>query len=335
MEENDIRRALNREYAPKPDTKAAWQRLSNELGLEPAVPVVPMSQQKPGRARIISMMVGIAAAAAIAVFLIINLRNQSAAQDADYMFTASNAPQEVTLTTADGRQLSVSESHTTVVTRNQSAKTRMLTLSTPRGKDHQVTLSDGTSVWLNADSHLEFPESFVGKERRVRLQGEAYFEVAKDAAHPFIVETDYFSTTVLGTTFNLSAYAGQSANVVLIEGSVSVRANGQTESVQITPGTQATLSSTQSSFRITEVDTYPYTQWREGFFYFDDATLFEVMQALGRWYNVNIAFDDPAKMNIRLHFVAKRGNDVAEAVRNLDALDVVDAAFDEGVITIK
>ena len=335
MEENDIRRALNREYAPKPDTQAAWEHLSKELGIGQDT-ADAMEAVKPRRARIVRLAMTVSGiAAAIAVLLIVTLSRQPPVTETDYIFAANDEPQAVTLATADGKQLPIGEGHSEMPRKAQSDNLQLLTLSTPRGKDYQVTLSDGTSVWLNADSRLEFPESFVGKERRVRLQGEAYFEVAKDAEHPFIVETDYFSTTVLGTTFNLSAYAGQSANVVLIEGSVSVRANGQTESVQITPGTQATLDERRSSFSVSEVDTYPYTQWREGFFYFDDATLYEVMQALGRWYNVNIAFDDPAKMNVRLHFVAKRGNDVAEAVRNLDALDVVDAAFEEGVITIK
>ena len=331
MEETDIRYALNREYAPKPDKKAAWEQLSKELGIDQHA-----EAPKPERrsyARVIALVMGIAAA--IVVLLVLALRHPQAETVSDYMFTASKATQEVTLITADGQKLPVSAVPSAMPAQQVGADVRLLTLSTPRGKDHQVLLSDGTSVWLNADSRLEFPEAFAGKERRVRLQGEAYFEVAKDASRPFIVETDYFTTTVHGTTFNLSAYAGQTAKVVLIEGSVSVMGNGQSERLMITPGTLATFDSQQAVFHLTEVDTYPYTQWREGFFYFDDATLYEVMQALGRWYNVNIAFDDPAKMNVRLHFVAKRGNDVAEAVRNLDALDVVDADFEGGVITIK
>ena len=186
---------------------------------------------------------------------------------------------------------------------------------------------------MNADSRLEFPKQFTGSQRRVKLKGEAYFQVAKNASKPFIVETDFFNTTVLGTTFNLKAYSAKDANIVLVEGSVRVNAKGH--EITLKPGQQAILNSQSSILNIKEVDTYPYTQWREGFFYFENQTLFEIMQELGRWYNVNIAFDDPQKMDLRPHFVCKRSQSLGEAIKNMNELGVVEIEYTGDAVIIK
>lgn len=344
----ELKGALNREHAPLPDMLSEWERLSMRMGLSENQTKEPqeITVEKPSHGvttKIMYFVSGIAAT--LAALFIINLFNKTGATSADdgYFFTAKNDLQEVTLTDNKGKSQTLSEPSLAFKesksSDNRTQKTKrqkILALTTPRGKDYQVTLADGTKVWMNAESKLEFPETFTGSTREVILHGEAYFEVAKDVAHPFIVKTDYFQTKVLGTTFNVKAYSDKDANIVLIEGSVMIsnlEKQGKGNEVTLKPGQQ--LSVLNSQFSIKEVDTYPYTQWREGFFYFEKQTLFEIMQELGRWYNVNIAFDNPEKMNIRLHYVCNRSQSITDAVRYLDAMGVVSARYEDGVVTIK
>ena len=124
-----------------------------------------------------------------------------------------------------------------------SLREEKLTVSTPLGKDYYVVLPDGTKVWLNADTELIFPTHFTGVRREVRLQGEAYFEVAKDKAHPFVVYNNLFSTTVLGTKFNMRTYRQSAASVVLVEGKVTVESKKSKTIQTIVPGQKAQLTS--------------------------------------------------------------------------------------------
>lgn len=335
MEENDIRRALNREYAPKPDVKAEWERLGNRLDIEQeSAQMVSIGRNR--RMMAASFFTGIAAT--LATLYVISILTRQPDSEIRYAFTAIEQPSEVMLTTADGETHPVAKGNEIMPQKAKSgnnalASSKMCTLTTPRGKDFQLSLADGTTVWMNADTRLDFPEAFSGKSRIVRLKGEAFFEVAKDEKHPFIVETDYFNATVLGTSFNIRAYNERSAAVVLVDGSVEMEAGVIRQMLK--PGEMATFNTQLSTFNCKEVDTYPYTQWRDGFFYFNDASLFEIMQELGRWYNINIAFDNPAKMNLHLHFVAQRSSSIREAISNLNALGVVQIDYENGVVTIK
>ena len=205
-----------------------------------------------------------------------------------------------------------------------------MALSIPRGHDYHLTLADGTQVWLNAESRLEFPDRFNGNTREVRLEGEAYFEVKRDAKRPFIVHTDYLTTRVLGTAFNVRARSRRDASVTLVSGRVQVGA-GDLAKV-LSPGEQAALSGSQLAVK--SVDTYPIIQWKEGFFYFDNQSLFFIMQELARWYGVNVSFDDTSKMQVRLHFVVERSKSLREAIANLNALGVVHAEIEGNMVII-
>lgn len=324
--DNNIKRALNREYAPKPDVKAEWERMSCRLGIR------QVSHHR--RNMVLSFLAGIAATIAVIVVFNLFTGTTPANQESPYFFTAKEQSSEVLLTTPDGKsQVAPTDGRLTMASASASttATPKMCCITTPRGKDYELTLPDGSRVWINADSRLEFPERFVGSSRTVRLEGEAYFEVSKDPKHPFIVNTDYFTTRVLGTTFNLNAYSLKTASIVLVEGSVSVSA-GKNE-VQLNPGQQFAMANGRPA--IQDVDPYPFVQWREGFFYFDNSTLYEIMQSLGRWYNVNIAFDSPAKMELRLHFVADRKSSLREAIRNLNTLGAVEISYENDVVTVK
>lgn len=206
-------------------------------------------------------------------------------------------------------------------------------MTTPRGKDCHLTLSDGTRVWLNADSKLEFPEQFRGARRTVRLSGEAYFEVAKDSRHPFVVETEYLTTTVLGTSFNVRAYTVSDASVTLVEGRVQVASPTVRKPVVLKPGQR--LDVVGSRFSMNTVNTYAYTQRKEGFFYFPDDTMRQIMVELGRWYNKAVVFEDASHMNLRLHFVAERTQSLAEIVNSLSEMDGVNIELGSNEIVVK
>lgn len=172
------------------------------------------------------------------------------------------------------------------------------TITTPRGGQYQLTLSDGSQVWLNAASSITFPTSFVGDKREVKITGEAYFEVAHNAAMPFRVllppSGEYKgagAVEVLGTHFNINAYEDEGViKTTLLEGSVKVSEGNA--SVHIKPGTQAVIG--QNSDKITinnNVDLDEVVAWKNGLFYFNQADIKVVMRQISRWYNVDVLYE--------------------------------------------
>ena len=162
------------------------------------------------------------------------------------------------------------------------------------GGDYCFILSDGTKVWLNAESELDFPVDFVGKERVVRLKGEAYFEVQPDAAHPFIVETRGVRTWVLGTSFNIKAYDNEeSIFTTLLTGKVKVFAIGEeNESVVLTPGMQSEWQENGQKMSVKKVNAENFTAWRQGAFMFDNENIMVVTRVLERWYGLKFIYNE-------------------------------------------
>lgn len=161
------------------------------------------------------------------------------------------------------------------------------TLVTPRGSEYSLTLADGTQVWLNAASRLRFFTSDRGRERRVWLEGEAYFEVAHDAQRPFIVESGGQSIRVLGTRFNINSYEGDRAiYTTLVEGSVAIAPLTGGDAVTLEPGQQAEYSRRNGgAIAVKAVDTSLATAWMNGTFIFAHASVTEIMENLSRWYS--------------------------------------------------
>ncbi|TCC96544.1 FecR family protein [Pedobacter hiemivivus] len=222
------------------------------------------------------------------------------------------------LTLANGKVITLSESKIGVVIAEEglkyndgtevaasAAQAQMLTASTPRGGTYQVTLPDGTHVWLNADSKLSFPSKFSGPERKVLLKGEAYFEVAKSHRAkakgdqsksepiPFIVATDKQEVTVLGTHFNINSYSDEAATkTTLLEGSVRVVVAGTKSastafSYILKPGEQAINN---GNIRVEKVDLEEAVAWKNGNIVFTDRTLESIMRELSRWYEVDVVY---------------------------------------------
>ncbi|MBB1286770.1 FecR domain-containing protein [Flavisolibacter sp. BT320] len=190
---------------------------------------------------------------------------------------------------ADG-QLSVSANGKTVPATNN-------TLTTPRGGQYAITLADGTRVWINSASALSFPSAFSGPERKVELTGEAYFEVAKKVRQPFRVVVNGMDVTVLGTHFNIMAYADEEAvQTTLLEGAVQVR-NEQGSSV-LKPGQQA-LAKGAGAIRVREdIDTEQVLAWKNGLFQFEKIRIETIMRQLARWYGIDVVYSG----TVREHF---------------------------------
>lgn len=164
------------------------------------------------------------------------------------------------------------------------------TIRTPRGGQYQIVLADGTKVWLNASSSLIFPSHFSGDKRGVKLEGEAYFEVAHDAAKPFLVQTAESEVEVLGTSFNVMAYPEEQKNeITLLTGSVNVK-KGK-EARRLIPGQQAEIQRKETGIRVGVVDIEPIIAWKNGVFLFDQSELPQVMRQIGRWYDAEVAYE--------------------------------------------
>ena len=160
----------------------------------------------------------------------------------------------------------------------------------PKGTFYHLVLSDGTKVWLNADSKIKYPVSFGKDKREVSLHGEGYFEVAKDSTRPFIVSTEKMDVKVLGTTFDVNTYEDEGKSfVVLVEGLVEVSA-GKGESRIITPGHMAEVNmyDTQAKIQISKCDAEHYIAWKNGNFSFRNASLTEILKRVSRYYDVTV-----------------------------------------------
>ncbi|SHM61305.1 FecR family protein [Chitinophaga jiangningensis] len=171
---------------------------------------------------------------------------------------------------------------------NNETVVKFNTLKTPRGGQFRLVLPDGTSVWLNAASSITYPTAFTGKERKVSITGEAYFEVAASADNPFTVTANNTDILVLGTRFNVNAYEDEKfTSTTLVQGAVLVR--GKTKAQHLLPGQQAQVTATDLQL-IKQADVSAAIAWKNGFFSFKDADVPGVMRELARWYNVDIIY---------------------------------------------
>jgi ferric-dicitrate binding protein FerR (iron transport regulator) len=175
-------------------------------------------------------------------------------------------------------------------------------LATPRGGEYQLTLSDGTKVHLNAMATLKYPVAFRGDARMVELSGQAYFEVSKDADHPFYVKLNDYTIKVLGTSFDVNSYNNdQSVITTLIEGSVEISSvkGISGEKYMLKPGQQFSFNKLSRKADIKDVKTSLYTRWANGWFSFDEENLENIFKILERWYEIDVFFaDEKAKHEI-------------------------------------
>lgn len=192
------------------------------------------------------------------------------------------------------------------------------TLSTPRGGQYQLTLSDGSRVWLNAASSITFPAAFTGNERKVTITGEAYFEVTHNASKPFIVHAAEEELHILGTHFNVNAYGDESSvRTTLLEGSLKVTVAGSQRSAILKPGQQTQIKNAELSV-INDVNTDEVVAWKDGLFNFENADLQMVMRQFARWYDVNVSFDRVIPKD-RFFGIMSRNSSLASVLKALRA----------------
>jgi ferric-dicitrate binding protein FerR (iron transport regulator) len=213
------------------------------------------------------------------------------------------------LTLSDGRMIDLDNNHQGIVAedanntiqqsnsgnlyysesaKNTTSKKLENKLEVPRRGEYSITLNDGTIVWLNSSSSLRFPVQFENGERRVKLSGEAYFQVAKDASRPFIVEVDSVEVKALGTEFNITAYPeDKKLGAALVEGVISISHNEKQHLLK--PGNIAEIDGA-GDLEIKEADIAELTAWKNGEFIFHNTPLFNLMNQFARWYDIDVSY---------------------------------------------
>lgn len=194
------------------------------------------------------------------------------------------------------------------------------TLSTPIGGQYNIILADGTKVYLNAVSSIKYPTQFNGDKRVVELEGEAYFEVAKNKNKPFIVKSNNQSIEVLGTHFNVHSYNNESVvKTTLLEGSVAVTYKNQKAILK--PGQQSDVSDNFSKIKVKEVDPEEAVAWKNGRFKFDNADLKNVMRQLERWYGIKVEYRGNVS-DVRFNGGTFRNKNLSEVLKVLELSNI-------------
>lgn len=300
------------------DLNEVWNVLDNSYQLTANTPkVVSLHKNKKPIKKWLTVAASIVLVTAIG-FWMYNLRDprlKTPSEGANQILSGKNT---AVLTLSNGKQMMLSDAKSGVIIssgqviyddstavaigahQHNVLANQQLIASTPRGGTYQVTLPDGTKVWLNAASTLRFPSSFAGnKQRSISLDGEAYFEVAKDKKHPFIVRTKQQDVEVLGTHFNINAYAEEKiTKTVLIEGAVKISlirtpgnktSHSEPNNVMLKPGQQSVLGN--NSIKVSDADIEETMAWKNGYFRFNKAKITTVMQQLSRWYDITVSYE--------------------------------------------
>lgn len=238
-----------------------------------------------------------------------------------------------TLTLSDGRQYALNnrvegllpEDHGVII---QQTETRQLTyqvkdsavidkyntLEVPRGGEYILTLSDGSTIWLNSESRLTYPTVFTGETREVTLRGEAYFDIEKDSIHPFIVRSDKMDVRVLGTQFNMRMYPNEEQHTTLVSGAVELRSGNR--KIRLRPGEQGKLSGNQ--LEVHQVQVGNFIAWKNGEFNFKGCRLEDIFNELARWYDLEPCFQDQNARDYVFTAWFKRNSSIEEVISILE-----------------
>lgn len=215
---------------------------------------------------------------------------------------------------------------------NHSSTLALNTITTPRGGQYTVVLPDGTKVWLNAASSLRFPASFTGKERNVELNGEGYFEVAKNAAKPFKVKVNKLEVEVLGTHFNIMAYKDEpKIETILIEGSVKIK-NGTAEAL-LKPGQEALAGQKDTYLKVQQANIEEAMAWKNGYFLFNAENIQSIMRKISRWYDMDVVYVGNVE-NKDFDGTVSRFKNVSEVLKMLELTDAIHFKVEEGRIIV-
>lgn len=200
--------------------------------------------------------------------------------------------------------------------KTKNSQTAYHTLNTPKGGQYILNLPDGSKVWLNAESSLTFPDSFTEDKRQIKLQGEAYFTIAKDKARPFIIEAGGLDIEVLGTEFNVNAYPNE--NIVattLVEGLVKI--TKEKNHVILKPSEKNTWNRSSGAFITEKTNVNTATSWKDGYFTFDETNIYDIMPQLARWYNIDVEYKENLSNKVYTGRILKR-SEIKEVLNMLE-----------------
>lgn len=207
------------------------------------------------------------------------------------------------------------------------------TLLVPIAGEYRLVLSDGTRIYVNSGSKIRYPDVFGTDERVVELEGEAYFDVAKDPKHPFVVKTTQSEIKVTGTKFNISSYQDDSfEQVTLEEGRVEVSRKG--EIFELIPGRQYFLDKKTEGISLSDVDPILYTSWKDGLFRFQNMDLLALSKKISRWYDIRFEFRDEKSKNLRFTGAFERRSSLNEFVKIIQSTTDVRFKLDGNTVFI-
>ena len=206
-------------------------------------------------------------------------------------------------------------------------------ITVPRGGEFTLILSDGTQVWLNAETSLRYPVEFVGNERKVYLEGEAFFDVTYDKQKQFVVETEKAKVQVYGTAFNVYAYPNEYEVVAtLVRGAIDLKERGSGNRIQLEPGEQGCLAGGKLTKR--EVDVDMYIAWITGRMVFKSICLGDMLKHLARWYDVNIVFTEERLKEVSFTGEVKKYDDFTEVLDVIESTQVVRFRIEDRTIIV-
>ncbi|WP_455511648.1 FecR family protein [Butyricimonas paravirosa] len=210
------------------------------------------------------------------------------------------------------------------------------TMQIPVGGFYQLKLADGTKVWMNSLTQLRFPVTFAGEERKVYLTGEAYFEVARDSVHPFIVATDEgMEVKVYGTEFNVATYHKGTIKTTLVNGEVGIWVKATGEEVKLMPNQVALFTVATQSVEVENVDPYGAVAWKDGKFVFEDEPIEEIMERLSRWYDVKVFYANESIKKHTFTGIITRFADISDVLHLMEETAVVEFNIQGNIITVK
>lgn len=252
--------------------------------------------------------------------------------------------QKVALTSGDGNDSLIKNSnivrkkdeliYTSTKQEQAPQEIRFNELIIPKGGEYKVTLSDGTVVYLNSVTHLKYPTTFGDKERRVQLDGEAYFEVTKDSQHPFIVEVNGVEVKVYGTSFNVNSQQDHKIQTVLVEGSIGIKIQSSGEEQIISPGEMAVFDEIPQNITIKKVNPQVYTDWRNGIFRFENERLEDILNKLANWYDVEIFYQSPDVKELHFTGYIERYKKIDTILRSITLATNVQFSIREKTILV-
>lgn len=331
-------------YVNRLDNKKAWQHVEKELGLNKRRPVWRSRMLKIAAVVSFGILVG-----SLAYFSNMEIF-QDREQVAELKIVPGSTKAVLQLHNGELVQLEEQQSDSiafidgTIISNkngkieylaqtNAKVETLTNTITIPVGGEYQLTLADGTRVWLNSQSEIKYPVQFVGNNRRVDIKGEVYFDVAHNKEKPFIVGVKDVEIEVLGTEFNIEAYEDQTSVVTtLVEGSVKL--SKADEQVIIKPNQQASISEGERSFKLTDVEAKNYALWKDGVFYFEEANLSTIMEKLERWYDIKVFYKNQSIQNSRFSVEMKRYEDISKILEIIEMTQTVSFEIKDNVVIV-